>query len=68
MTTPSEAISTAMAERGFRQADLLDIFGSRGRASEIINGKRAVPRSMIPKLALRLGIPLDVLIAPRAKD
>ena len=51
-----------MEKRGLRQIDMLDIFGTRGRASEIINGKRAVPKSMAPGLAKKLRIPLRVLI------
>jgi HTH-type transcriptional regulator/antitoxin HigA len=61
--TPDEAIREAMEKRGIRQVDLLSIFGTRGRASEIVNGKRAVPKSMAPALAKKLRIPLATLIS-----
>lgn len=60
--TADEAIRDAMQKRGLKQVDLLEIFGTRGRASEIINGKRAVPKSMAEALAKKLRIPLRVLI------
>ncbi len=56
------AIQKAMAKRGLRNQDLVDICGSRGRASEIVNGQRAVPKSMAPALAKRLRLPLRLLI------
>jgi len=46
--TPSQAIRDAMEKRGLPQIDMLDIFGTRARASEIVNGRRAVPKSMAP--------------------
>ena len=35
-------LRTLMENRGVKQADLLPIFGSRGIASEVYNGKRAI--------------------------
>lgn len=61
--TAAEIIRQKMAERGIRQIDLLDIFGSRGRISEIVNGKRGVPKSKAVALSKRLRIPLRVLIS-----
>lgn len=60
--TPSKAIQAAMAKRNIRQIDLLDICGTRGRISEIVNGKRSVPKSMAEKLAKRLHVPLRILL------
>lgn len=59
----SQIIRAAMVKRGLRQIDLVDICGSRGRASEIVNGVRAVPKSMAPKLAKRLRVSLQALIS-----
>jgi len=35
-------LRTLMENRGVKQADLLPIFGSRGIASEVYNGNRAI--------------------------
>lgn len=63
--TPAETIQAAMAKRGLRQVDLVPIIGSRGRTSEVVNGKRAVPRSVAPALARKLRVPLAALIAAK---
>jgi len=60
--TAAEAIREAMQKRGLKQQDLVPICGTRGRASEIVNGKRAVPKSMAEALAKKLRIPLRVLL------
>ncbi len=41
---------TLMENRGVKQADLLSIFGSRGIASEVYNGKRAISKAQAKKL------------------
>jgi len=43
-------LRTLMENRGIRQADLLDIFGSRGIASEVVNGKRAISKAQAKAL------------------
>jgi len=40
-----------MEEHGLRQRDLLDVFGSRGIASEVVSGKRAISKAQAKKLA-----------------
>jgi antitoxin component HigA of HigAB toxin-antitoxin module len=60
-TEPRDFIKAAMVERGLVRKDLLDIFGTKGRAAEILNGVRAVPRSMAVPLSERLGIELRLL-------
>jgi HTH-type transcriptional regulator/antitoxin HigA len=39
-----------MKNRGLKQADLLPIFGSRGIASEVVNGKRAISKAQAKAL------------------
>jgi HTH-type transcriptional regulator/antitoxin HigA len=46
------------------QGDLAELFGSRSRASEILNRKRALTVEMIFKLKEEWGIPADVLVRP----
>jgi HTH-type transcriptional regulator/antitoxin HigA len=43
-------LRTLMENRGIKQADLLPIFGSRGIASEVFNGKRAISKAQAKKL------------------
>jgi HTH-type transcriptional regulator/antitoxin HigA len=39
-----------MEQNDLRQADLMKIFGSRGRVSEVVNGKRAISKSQAKAL------------------
>jgi antitoxin component HigA of HigAB toxin-antitoxin module len=34
-----------IGQNNLRQADLVSIFGSRGRVSEVVNGKRAISKA-----------------------
>jgi HTH-type transcriptional regulator/antitoxin HigA len=49
-----------MEEHGLRQRDLLDVFGSRGIASEVVNGKRASSKAQAKKLAELCHVPADL--------
>ncbi|HZV21140.1 MAG TPA: hypothetical protein VE986_06300 [Hyphomicrobiales bacterium] len=60
----ARAIRFAMAKRRLRQIDLVDICGAQSRISEIVNGRRPVPKSLAAKLADRLQIPVQVLLIP----
>jgi HTH-type transcriptional regulator/antitoxin HigA len=50
---PHERLQALMEEHGLRQADLLDIFGSRSRVSEAVSGKRAISKEQAKKLGER---------------
>jgi len=39
-----------MEQNDLRQADLVAIFGSRGRVSEVVNGKRAISKTQVKAL------------------
>ncbi|MBI1762647.1 MAG: transcriptional regulator [Acidobacteria bacterium] len=43
-------LQTLMENRNLKQKDLLPIFGSKGIASEVINGKRAISKEQAKKL------------------
>jgi HTH-type transcriptional regulator/antitoxin HigA len=58
---PIEAIRFRMEQEGLTTADLLAEFGTRGRASEILQKKRRLSLGIMRALNKRLGIPLDVL-------
>ncbi len=59
---PIEAIRIRMEQRGLRPKDLEPYFGSRARASEVLNRKRALTLPMIRRLSYGLGIPAAILI------
>ena len=44
-STPGSRLHGLMEEHGLRQRDLLDVFGSRGIASEVVSGKRAISKA-----------------------
>jgi HTH-type transcriptional regulator/antitoxin HigA len=58
---PIEAIKFRMDQQGLSRKDLLPIFGTTARISEILSGKRPLTLKMVQKLHFRLGIPLDSL-------
>ena len=55
-------LQTLMENRSVKQADLLPIFGSRGIASEVYNGKRAISKAQAKKLGEFFGISPAVFI------
>ncbi|MBD1846471.1 helix-turn-helix domain-containing protein [Cyanobacteria bacterium FACHB-63] len=44
-STPLEVLSYLMEVREMKQSDLAEIIGSKGHASEILNGKRGISKS-----------------------
>jgi HTH-type transcriptional regulator/antitoxin HigA len=59
---PIEAIKFRMEQAGLTRNDLLPIFGSSGRVSEVLNGRRALTIEMIRGLHERFGIAYEVLV------
>jgi HTH-type transcriptional regulator/antitoxin HigA len=59
---PHEALQELMRSRGLKQRDLLDIFGSDGIASEVVNGKRNISRTQAKSLAEFFHVPVDLFI------
>ena len=47
---PHDTLRFLMEQNELRQADLVQIFGSRGRVSEVINGKRAISKAQAKSL------------------
>ena len=59
----ARAIRKAMREQGLRNCDILDAFnGHSGRASEVLNGRRPVSKSLALRLSKRLGLPVEELL------
>jgi HTH-type transcriptional regulator/antitoxin HigA len=58
---PIDILNFAIEELGWSQADLARIFGSRPRASEILNRKRALTLEMIRKISEEWHLPIEAL-------
>lgn len=61
---PVDMIKGMMELRGYTQADLARLIGSRARASEILARKRHLTLPMIWKLTSEWKIPAETLIQP----
>ncbi len=61
---PVEAIRYCMEQRGYTQADLAALLGSRSRASEILKRRRPLTLEMIRKLHCKWDIPAESLLRP----
>ena len=64
LSDPVEIILAHIDVTGRTQADLATLLGSRSRASEILNRRRALTLEMIHKLNTEWGIPAELLIRP----
>ena len=49
-STPNGVLRELMEARGVKQRDLWELFGSKGTASEVINGKRSISKSQAKAL------------------
>lgn len=63
---PIELLHFAIDELGHTQPELAELLGSRSRASEILNRKRALSIEMIRKINEAWKLPLELLIKPYA--
>jgi len=63
---PVAFLKSFMALTGRDQKALGDVLGSRSRASEVLNLKRALTVDMIFKLNTAWGVPTDCLVKPYA--
>jgi HTH-type transcriptional regulator/antitoxin HigA len=63
---PIDLILFVMDANGLKQKDMLPYFGTRARASEILNRRRPLTLEMIRKLADGLKLPTDLLVKPYA--
>jgi len=59
---PIDAIKFRMEQESLTRKDLELCIGSRGRVSEVMNGRRSLSLNMIRKLHSKLHIPLESLI------
>ncbi len=61
-STPHSRLRSLMEERGLRQRDLLEVFGSRGIASEVVSGKREISKAQAKALAAIFHVPADLFL------
>jgi HTH-type transcriptional regulator/antitoxin HigA len=59
---PVEAIKFHMEQNGYRRKDLAAVIGGASRASEILNGRRALRVQMIKAIHAAWSVPLECLI------
>ncbi len=61
-STSDSRLRSLMEEHGLRQRDLLEVFGSRGIASEVVSGKRGISKAQARELAELFHVPADLFL------
>ena len=60
--SPSEMLAYLMETSGRTNKDLLPVFGTRGRVSEVLSGKRSISKEQAKKLASLFKVTVDLFI------
>jgi HTH-type transcriptional regulator/antitoxin HigA len=60
--TPLEMLQHLMESREIKQTHLWELFGSKGIASEVLNGKRGISKTHAKALAEYFRVPADLFI------
>jgi HTH-type transcriptional regulator/antitoxin HigA len=60
--TPLEMLRHLLDARGLKQSDLTEVFGSKGVASEVLNGKRGISKAQAKRLAEFFGVSAELFI------
>ena len=61
-SSPLEALKFLMRQNDLAQKDLIEVFGSKGIASEVLSGKRSISKTQAKKLAERFSVSTDLFI------
>ena len=61
---PIDVLGHAIEELGHTQAELVELLGSRSRASEILSRRRVLTVGMIHKISEACKIPAELLVRP----
>lgn len=61
---PIDMLNYLIGESGHTQAELAELLGSRSRASEILNRRRALTVEMIFRISEAWKVPAELLIRP----
>jgi HTH-type transcriptional regulator/antitoxin HigA len=59
---PNEMLAYLMESSGLTAKDLLPVFGTRGRVSEAVSGKRSISKEQAKRLAMIFKISVDLFI------
>jgi HTH-type transcriptional regulator / antitoxin HigA len=59
---PNEMLAYLMESSGRAAKDLLPVFGTRGRVSEVLSGKRSISKEQARKLASVFKVAVDLFI------
>ena len=59
---PLEVLQHLMEARGLKQTHLWEVFGSKGIASEVLNGKRGISKTQARALANYFHVSVDLFI------
>lgn len=59
---PHEMLAYVMEASGRTAGDLLPVFGTRGRVSEVLSGKRSISKEQAKKLASAFKVAVDLFI------
>ncbi|HEY1720350.1 MAG TPA: transcriptional regulator [Magnetospirillaceae bacterium] len=57
-------LTYVMDQHGLKRADLIPLFGTASRVSEVLNGKSSLSMTMVRRLHSRFGISAGLLIQP----
>ena len=60
--TPLEILHHLMEARGIKQSQLWEVFGSKGVASEVLNGKRGISKTQARALANYFHVSADLFV------
>ncbi|HUF03171.1 MAG TPA: helix-turn-helix domain-containing protein [Aridibacter sp.] len=61
-TTPRSRLLFLMEANDLKQADLVDLFGSSGRVSQVVNGKREISKEQAKRLSERFNVSAALFI------
>jgi len=61
-STPHDMLLFLMEQRDLKQKDLIDVFGSKGIASEVVNGQRSISKNHAKKLAEKFNVSVEFFI------
>jgi len=62
VANPQVALRELMREHELKQSDMLDVFGSQGVVSQVLNGKREISKAQARRLSARFRLPVDIFI------
>lgn len=61
-STPTSVLNSLMEQRSLTHKDVWRLFGSKGIASEVINGKRDISKAHAKALAEFFNVPVDLFL------